>query len=67
MKTFLKKSKWQPQSLSVFAGKIEYPKYGLVDKYVIRFIMWITNGPTDITGTFEFTDWQKVDDFASKF
>ena len=67
MKTFLKKSKWQPQSLSVFAGKIEYPKYGLVDKYVIRFIMWITNGPTDINGTFEFTNWQKVEDFANKF
>ena len=45
----------------------KYLKEFLSDKYVIRFIMWITNGPTDITGTFEFTDWQKVDDFASKF
>ena len=67
MKTVLKKSKWLPQSLSVFAGKIEYHKYGLVDKYVIRFIMWITNGPTDINGTFEFTDWQKVENFANTF
>mgnify|MGYP000073578256 FL=1 len=67
MKNFLDKSKWKPQSLSVFAGKIEYPKYGFIDKYVIRFIMWISKGPTDTTGTFEFTDWQKVDDFANKF
>ena len=31
---------------------------------MIRFIMWITNGPTDINKSFEFTDWSKVDDFA---
>ena len=67
MKNFLKLSKWKPQSLKVFAGKIEYPKYGPIDKYVIRFIMWITKGPTDTKGTFEFTDWKKVEDFARKF
>ena len=66
MKKFLKLSKWKPDILEVFAGRLEYPKYGLIDKYTIRFIMWITNGPTDINGTYEFTDWEKVDDFAKK-
>ena len=27
--------------------------------------MWITDGPTDIRKSFEFTDWSKVDDFAN--
>jgi len=31
---------------------------------MIRLIMWITKGPTDISKTFEFTDWKKVDEFA---
>ena len=31
---------------------------------MIRFIMWMSKGPTDITQTYEFTDWQKVDDFS---
>ena len=66
MKKFLKLSKWKPDTLEVFAGRLEYPKYGLIDKYTIRFIMWITNGPTDVNGTFEFTDWEKVDEFAKK-
>jgi len=66
MKKFLKLSKWKPDVLEVFAGRLEYPKYGYIDKYTIRFIMWITNGPTDINGTFEFTDWEKVDEFAKK-
>jgi len=31
---------------------------------MIRLIMWITKGPTDISKTFEFTDWDKVEEFA---
>jgi menaquinone-dependent protoporphyrinogen oxidase len=33
---------------------------------MIRFIMWMTKGPTDTSATFEFTDWNKVDDFAAQ-
>tara|TARA_Y100000992_G_scaffold278317_1_gene223766 strand:+ start:375 stop:887 length:513 start_codon:yes stop_codon:yes gene_type:complete len=61
---FLKKIKWKPKNLGVFAGKIEYPKYKFVDKYAIKFIMWITKGPTDTTKTYEFTDWKKVESFT---
>ena len=62
---FLKQSAWQPKKLGVFAGKIDYPKYKFIDKYMIRLIMWITDGPTDIRKSFEFTDWSKVDEFAN--
>jgi menaquinone-dependent protoporphyrinogen oxidase len=48
----------------VFAGRIDYPKLGWADRTVIRFIMWMTKGPTDPKGTFEFTDWNKVEAFA---
>jgi len=50
----------------VFAGKIDYPQYKFIDKQMIRFIMWMTKGPTDINGTFEFTDWEKVESFAKE-
>lgn len=66
MQKFLELSKWSPKSLSVFAGKIDYPQYKFVDKQMIRFIMWMTKGPTDINGTFEFTDWKKVESFAKE-
>lgn len=61
---FLKQIDWQPQNLAVFAGKISYPDYGFVDKNMIRFIMWMTKGPTDPTTVNEFTDWDKVDEFG---
>tara|TARA_B000000475_G_C15989899_1_gene444634 strand:+ start:730 stop:1245 length:516 start_codon:yes stop_codon:yes gene_type:complete len=64
---FLKQTNWKPDYVEVFAGKINYPKYNLVDKYIIRFIMWVTKGPTNIKNVYEFTDWAKVDHFASKF
>ena len=66
MQKFLELSKWSPKNLNVFAGKIDYPQYKFVDKQMIRFIMWMTKGPTDINGTFEFTDWKKVESFAKE-
>jgi len=64
MKKFLKISNWKPDKLGVFAGKVNYPNYGFFDKYIIRLIMFMTKGPTDISKSFEFTDWSKVEDFA---
>ena len=66
LKKFLDATVWEPDILGVFAGKIDYPKYGFFDRHVIRFIMYMTKGPTDINGTYEFTDWEKVEEFANK-
>ena len=66
VKKFLKISKWRPNKIAVFAGKVDYPKYSFFDKYIIKFIMFLTNGPTDTSQSFEFTDWSKVEDFAKE-
>ena len=63
---FLNKISWQPKILDVFAGKIDYPKYKFLDKYAIKFIMWITKGSTDTSKVYEFTDWNRVKSFAEK-
>lgn len=64
MPKFLKQINWQPNELAVFAGKIDYPRYTTFDRMMIRFIMWITKGPTDRNAVVEFTDWQAVENFA---
>ena len=61
---FLKKTNWTPNKLKVFAGKIDFPQYGLFDKNVIKLIMWLTNGPTDTSKSYEFTNWSEVESFA---
>ena len=63
---FLSISQWHPSLIGVFAGKIDYPRYGVLDKFMIRLIMWITKGPTDTKNVYEFTNWDDVDCFAKK-
>tara|TARA_Y100001960_G_C14553349_1_gene766920 strand:+ start:256 stop:780 length:525 start_codon:yes stop_codon:yes gene_type:complete len=66
IKKFLKISKWRPKKIGVFAGKVDYPNYGFFDKYVIKLIMFITKGPTDTSISYEFTNWQKVQEFSQE-
>ena len=63
---FLKQTNWKPNKLSVFAGKVDYPSYNFINKIVIRFIMMITKGPTDINNSYEFTNWENVRKFAKE-
>lgn len=61
---FLRQISWKPKLLEVFAGKLDYPRYRFFDRLMIRFIMLMTNGPTDPTAVIEFTDWQQVEAFG---
>jgi len=65
VRKFLARVPWKPALADVFAGRLNYPALGPVDRTMIRFIMWITKGPTDPTGVYEFTDWARVDAFAA--
>jgi len=64
LQKFLRRINWKPRELAVFAGKIDYPRYGLLDRQMIRFIMWMTRGPTDPAAVVEFTDWKQVEVFG---
>jgi len=64
MQKFLRRVAWRPRWLEVFAGKLDYPRYGTIDRLIIRFIMWLTDGPTQRDAVVEFTDWQQVDAFG---
>ena len=66
LQQFLRRSRWRPKELDVFAGKLDYPRYGFLDRLMIRFIMLITKGPTDPRTVVEFTDWQRVEAFAQR-
>ena len=64
LKKFLQQIPWKPQLVEVFAGKLDYPRYGFFDRQMIRMIMLITHGPTNPKAVIEFTDWDRVDAFA---
>jgi menaquinone-dependent protoporphyrinogen oxidase len=63
---FLRQIRWQPKELDVFAGRLDYPRYGFIDRQMIRFIMLMTRGPTNPETVVEFTDWERVEAFAQR-
>ena len=67
LRKFLAQVNWRPDLLGVFAGKIDYQKYGFLDKTMIRFIMYMTKGPTDPKSATDFTDWDRVEEFGRLF
>lgn len=65
-KAFLARSPWKPRAAAVFGGVLDYQRYNLFDRYVIRLIMTINKGPTDLHTAHEFTDWAQVEAFAGQ-
>jgi menaquinone-dependent protoporphyrinogen oxidase len=65
-RTLKRNTTWVPKTMAVFAGKIDYQRYGFFDRQMIRLIMWLTKGPTDPTACVEFTDWSDVERFAQR-
>ncbi len=57
---------WRPRVVDVFAGRLDYPRYGWLDRQIIRFIMLITQGPTDPRTVVDYTDWERVRAFAAR-
>ncbi len=66
IRLFQSQSPWVPPLLGVFAGRLDYPSYGFWDRNIIRFIMWLTKGPTAAGTVQEFTDWSQVAVFADQ-
>lgn len=64
LRRFLRTIRWQPKMLAVFAGKLDYPRYTPLDRFIIRMIMRLTGGPTDPAAVVDFTDWEQVEAFG---
>lgn len=61
---FIETIHWIPKTAAVFAGKLDYQKYPFTDRLMIQLIMLLTKGPTDSKTKKEYTDWEKVKEFA---
>jgi menaquinone-dependent protoporphyrinogen oxidase len=65
VKKFLRQISWEPQNIELFAGKLDYQKYGIVDRFLMRLIVWMTKGPTNPKTNIEYTNWTKVEEFGN--
>ena len=62
VRRFLAGASWRPMRVAVFAGRLDYTRYGFWDRHMVRLIMRATGGPTE--GDTEFTDWSRVESFG---
>ena len=60
----LRRHRLKPVLAQAIAGRLDYPRYTPFDRFMIRLIMTMTNGPTDPSTTVEYTDWSEVDQLA---
>jgi menaquinone-dependent protoporphyrinogen oxidase len=63
---YFKQLDWEPNIIDVFAGRLDYNAYSFLDRLMIKLIMKITKGPTKSKGPIEYTDWKRVEDFATR-
>lgn len=64
VKKFLASIAWKPRLIGIFGGRLDFARYGFWDKTMIRFIMWMTKGPTAADTNIDFTDWEEVAAFG---
>lgn len=66
VRKFFNRLDWKPKIIDVFAGQLDYGSYSFVDRFMIKLIMKMTKGPTKSDKPIEYTDWDRVKDFAIK-
>ncbi len=62
----IKKYELAPAFARAIPGRLDYKRYTWRDRQLIRFIMFLTGGPTDPKTSIEYTPWDVVDDIAHK-
>ncbi len=66
LRKLVARTRIQPAVAAAIAGRLDYRRYRWLDRQIIRFIMWLTGGPTDPSTCIEYTSWNAVDDFAAR-
>ncbi len=62
----IKQYELAPAYARAIPGRLDYKRYTWRDRQLIRFIMFLTGGPTDLKTSIEYTPWDVVDDIAHK-
>lgn len=65
--TLSEDTNWWPVVTHNAAGALKYTEYDYFKKWMMKRISRKSNGPTDTSQDYEFTDWDALDKFALQF
>lgn len=63
---FLAKCNWKPSLTEIFAGGLPYREYNWFTRWMMKRVVRKAGGDTDASKDHEYTDWNRVRNFASK-
>lgn len=64
LRKWIARRQLSPVLATAIAGRLDYPRYGWLDRQMIRLIMKMTGGPTNPDAQVEYTSWEAVEVFA---
>ncbi|MFG0265323.1 MAG: menaquinone-dependent protoporphyrinogen IX dehydrogenase [Rhodopirellula sp. JB055] len=64
---FLQSTNWSPPVMDCFAGALKYSKYGWLKRQIMHRIAQRSGAETDVDQDYDYTDWERVDEFADRF
>lgn len=59
-----RKTGWKAEHTAVFAGALQYSKYGLLTRFIMKRIAKAEGASTDTSHDYEYTDWASVTELA---
>lgn len=61
---FLTDVDWRPDLCGVFAGRLVFEKYNIVNRFFLRLIISLSEGKLVPARNVEYTNWRDIDAFA---
>ncbi len=65
--SFLAETGWKPEMSAAVAGALNYRRYGLLKRFMMKRIARAGGMPTDTGRDYDFTDWVAVERFTRDF
>ncbi|MEJ2552431.1 MAG: flavodoxin domain-containing protein [Gammaproteobacteria bacterium] len=64
---FTNSTRWRPTLSETFAGAVKYTQYNFITRFIMKMITKREGGSTDTRRDHEYTDWDAVARFTSRF
>lgn len=64
VREFLENNQWVPTNVKIVPGALLYSRYNFFDKHMMKLIMHITKGETDVTKDIDYMDWDALESFV---
>jgi menaquinone-dependent protoporphyrinogen oxidase len=65
--SFLRETGWQPKMIHHAAGAFHWREYGLLKRWVLRYVAWRRDVSAVTDRDREFTDWERLEQFVDLF